>query len=71
LQERCRALLDEVLDRGRGRALAFDEAVAGTHKVRWVFSIVVFPNFSSLFYVAYGFVYLLADIALGCFDLHC
>ena len=40
---------------GEGRALAFDEAVVGTHEVRWVFSLVVFSF--PLFYVAYDFVY--------------
>ena len=30
---------------GEGRALAFDEAAAGTHEVRWGFSLVVFSSF--------------------------
>ena len=43
---------------GEGRALAFDEAAAGTHEVRWVFSLVVFsfPPFN----VAYDFVYFIS-----------
>ena len=33
---------------GEGRALAFDEVVAGTHEVRWGFSLI-FPFLSPLF----------------------
>ena len=42
---------------GVGRALAFNEAAVGTHKVCWGFSLVVFSSFSPFFYVAYDFVY--------------
>ena len=35
---------------GKGRALAFDEAAAGTHEVRYGFSlVVVFRSFPFLF----------------------
>ena len=44
--------------KGEGRALAFDEAAAGTHEVRCGFSLVGFSSFFPFsFYVAYDFVY--------------
>ena len=43
--------------KGEGRALAFDEAVAGTHEVHCGFSLVGFSSFFPFsFYVAYDLV---------------
>ena len=57
---------------GEGQALAFDEAVAGTHEVRCGFSLVSFSSFFlSLFMLLMILFILLADVALGCSGFCC
>ena len=56
---------------GEGWALAFDEAMAGTHEVRWGFSLVVFSSFPSFFMFLMILFILLADAALGCSGFCC
>ena len=55
---------------GEGRALAFDEAAAGTHEVRCGFSLVVVcRSFPFLFILLMILFILFADTALGRSDL--
>ena len=47
----CKNVVERFLTKfwieGEGQALAFDNAVASTHKVCWGFSLVVFSSFPS------------------------
>ena len=58
--------------KGEGRALAFDEAAASTHKVCCCFSLGGFSSFFlSLFMLLMILFILLADVALGCSGFCC